>query len=803
MLKYTLILFLVFPAWCAFAQKENTVQRNNKGLMQLSAAFLTVSNEASIDLDSSLVLTAKYHHMSRSRIISDGIDDGYAEKYCKWIDDRQTGVARYQLSKLSGGPKVRLMLLLGAYYAFQPGFKKRDIDSCKYWLHLAEKANSYLKETRWIAQVYCMLGKCYLKAGKIRQASFYFNKVTRSPSLRDSGVVAKAWNYQGMYLPFLPSTTDRRIACLERAAVLLSDLHDSANLFNVLTNIAYLNFARQNIIEAERQALRSYQLQLNVKFPYSHYTSDLISLIHQVKGDYVGQLKYALESIDAADRSGDHMSIAIFYTRAGNAYAVGATKRDEAVKWYRKAFAEYMSNNDGAHAYKLLYYFINEDLGRSGNDSLLHLLSSLMISDPPTNSIDKQDALIALGECNRKLKLYEKAEVYFLQAEALMPVNERIRGNINQAEMIFILGQFYFYAGNYEKSRTYLVKLIKDPDAGNFSVGNLVETYWLLHQIDSQRRRYASSMLFLKRYNRLIDSLRHISDGSELARIKAHSKVPVAISENGALSSSNTVNRTIIVFLVLALLLIGMGVIFIFRFPFRIRKLSEGQQQKRLLAKAILDNKELRISKDKLIKEIHYRVQNNLKIVIDLLSRQSTFITDDDAIEAIEKSQSRMMAMSLIHQELDPSQNAEGVDLAAFISKMVSYLKEHYPKKASFIKFDLKLGKLNISFSQAVPLALIINETLSNSIKHAFLFQENAKIYVELVELSGGRVKLSMADNGSGLPDDFDAASSRTLGFNLILGLSGQVDAVPVFRNHHGLAVDLIFERKADSEAFL
>lgn len=803
MLKITVILLLVLLPWCVFAQKESTAQRNNKGLMQLSAAFITVSNEASIDLDSSLVLTAKYHHMSRSRIISDGIDDGYAEKSCRWIDDRQTGVPRYELSKLNGGPKVRLMVLLGAYYAFEPGFKQRDIDSCKYWLHLAEKANSNLKDTRWIFQVYCLLGKCYLKAGKLKQASYYLDKVTHSPSIVDSGVVAKAWNYEGMYLPFLQATTARRITCLERATVLFSELHDSANLFNVLTNIAYLNFSKQNIIEAERTALRSYQLQVDAKFPYSHYTSDLISLIHEVKGDYVGQLKYALESIDAADRSGDHMGIAIFDTRAGNAYAAGATKRDEAVKWYRKAFAEFMSSNDGAHAYKLLYYFINEDLGRSGNDSLLHLLSSLMISDPPKNSIEKQDALTALGECCRKLKLFKKAEVYFLQAEALMPVNERIRGNINHAEMIFILGQFYFYAGNYEKSRNYLVKLIKGPEAGKHTVGNLVETYWLLHQIDSHRRRYASSMLFLKRYNSLIDSLRHITDGSQLARIKTHSKVPVAVSENDALSGSNSVNRTIIVFLFLALFLVGIGAIFIYHFPFRIRKLSESQQQKRLLAKAVLDNKELRMSREKLIKEIHYRVQNNLKIVIDLLSRQSTFITDNDALEAIEQSQSRMMAMSLIHQELDFGANAAGADLAAFISKMVIYLKEHYPKKAGHIKFNLKLGKLNVSFSQAVPLALIINETLSNSIKHAFLFQEDPQIYVELVELSGGRVKLSMEDNGSGLPDDLDAASSRTLGFNLILGLSGQIDVIPVFRNHHGLAVDLVFELKADSEAFL
>lgn len=803
MVKIVLTLLLILSTWYVRAQNDDATRRNNKALIQLSSAFVTVAKEATIDLDSSLVITTKFHNLSRSGVISDGIDDGYAEKFCRWIDDRNTRIPQADILKLNGRPKARLMLLLGAYYAFQPGLKQSDIDSSIYWVRMAEKENLRFKDARWVYQAYCLLGKCYLKSGKLKKAAFFFNKITSSPHLCDSDIVAKAWNYRGMYSPFRPSTTDRRIQCLMKAATLFSQLRDTENVFNVLTNIAYLNFARQNLNEAERAAFLSYRLQLNSKFPYTHYTSDLISLIQGVKGDYVGQLKYALQSIEAADRSRDHLGLAIFYARAGDAYAADAAKRGEAANWYRKALAEFIKNNDAAHAYKLLYHFNNEDLGKPGNDSLLNLLNTLIISHPPQNSIDQQDAFIALGEGYRKLKQFKKAEYYYLKAEHLMSVNQKIRGNIHNPELIFLLGQFYFYAGIHQKSRNYLITLIKDPEAGKQSAGNLSEAYWLLHQIDSDRGRYATSMYFLKEHNRLKDSLHRFVEHTRSAIDRSNGKMIGGVTEIRNISGQKKARTIVIVSSILALLLIGIGGTFIYRFQTRIRKQSKDDYRKRLLEKTALDTKKLRKSKEKLIKEIHHRVQNNLKIVIDLLSRQSAFITDHDALEAIEQSQSRMMAMSLIHQELDTAEGAADVGLATFISKMVVFLTEHYNKKAKYIKFNLKLSQINISFSQAVPLALIINEALTNSIKHAFLFQEQAEITVELLGLTDGRVKLTMKDNGSGLPDNFDVGVSQTLGFNLILGLASQIDAIPVFRNQQGLTVDIVFELKPESEKFL
>ncbi|WP_162996283.1 histidine kinase dimerization/phosphoacceptor domain -containing protein [Mucilaginibacter celer] len=791
MLKIVFTSAFIFSAWSVAAQVPDS-SPNNKALMLLSSAFITVSREAAIDLDSSLVLTAKYHHLSRAVLISEGIDDAYAIKCCRWIDDRNTSVPENEIKQLHGSRKVRLQMLLGAYYAFQPGFRKSDTKRGIYWLRLAEKGNNVVNNHNWGMHINCLLGKCYLKSGAIGRAKECFRKVTASPYFTDQRIVAKAWNYEGMYTPFLPSTSGMRIIFLTRACKLFFRVRDEGNRANALANIAYLNFARQNFRDAEMAAMESLRVQRYAGIPYSHYTTDLLSLIAQMKGNYVGHLRWALESIRSANFSGDHMELALFYARVGDAYATSSDKRGNAVVWYKKALSEFLKNKDGRHAYKLLIRFYNEDLSSSESNPLIGLINRLLIASPPENTIDQQDAYIALGEAYRRMKDYKKAEKYFLEARGLSAANQRIRGKMNDGNLNFLLGQFYFQAGNLPKSRRYLTALVRDSAASREAAGNLAEAYWLLHQIDAGLGKYVSSMHYLQLHNQLADSIHHITDQPGYAAIfkLPMSRPVVPVNSASAASGSARINVTVLV--LIALTLIGFGWVLISRFKVSIRKLLDNQYQKRLLAEATRKQIGLLASREKLLKEVQFRVQDNLKIIISLLSRQSDFITDQDALEAIGQSQSRMMAMSLVYGLVEPENEHTGVNLAAYVSTLVAFLQENH-QKAKYIRFVLNLDPVHVDLSKAVPLALMVHEILTNSIRHAFLFQEYPEINIELQLLPGEPVRLFIQDNGSGLPDDLDPVTSRSFGFSLIVGLASQIDALPVFRSHMGLAVEISF----------
>ena len=124
--------------------------------------------------------------------------------------------------------------------------------------------------------------------------------------------------------------------------------------------------------------------------------------------------------------------------------------------------------------------------------------------------------------------------------------------------------------------------------------------------------------------------------------------------------------------------------------------------------------------KEWLIKEVHHRVKNNLQMVISLLNSQSIYLNDEAAVVAIQESQRRMHAMSLIHQKLYQSENVGVIDMRAYINEFISYLKDIF-ETGSSIRFEQDVDPIKLDVGQAVPVGLILNEVITNSIKYAFV----------------------------------------------------------------------------------
>ncbi|WP_114938396.1 sensor histidine kinase [Mucilaginibacter endophyticus] len=197
--------------------------------------------------------------------------------------------------------------------------------------------------------------------------------------------------------------------------------------------------------------------------------------------------------------------------------------------------------------------------------------------------------------------------------------------------------------------------------------------------------------------------------------------------------------------------------------------------------------------KEWLIKEIHHRVKNNLQIVISLLNTQSVYLNDEKAHAAIRESQHRMQSIAFIHQKLYQSESRALIEAHIYIAELIEYLSNSFDT-GKRICFEKDLVDLELDVSRAVPIGLILNEAITNSIKYAFPNDADGCISVSLCCVQENSFRLCVSDNGIGLPEDFEIAKCRSLGMNLMRGLSKQIGSSLKLENNNGLSISIDFK---------
>lgn len=174
-------------------------------------------------------------------------------------------------------------------------------------------------------------------------------------------------------------------------------------------------------------------------------------------------------------------------------------------------------------------------------------------------------------------------------------------------------------------------------------------------------------------------------------------------------------------------------------------------------------------------KEIHHRVKNNLQVISSLLYLASDNFEDPDVIEAFMDSRNRVRSMALIHEELYQSVDMTSIDFSDYTEKLLDYLSKSYGTENKNIKLSSNVENVHLSIDTAVPLGMIINELVLNSLKHAFPERKEGKISVELSVLKGN-IQLRIKDNGIGLSSKIDYRNTESLGLQLVVTLVDQID---------------------------
>ena len=191
----------------------------------------------------------------------------------------------------------------------------------------------------------------------------------------------------------------------------------------------------------------------------------------------------------------------------------------------------------------------------------------------------------------------------------------------------------------------------------------------------------------------------------------------------------------------------------------------------------VRDEKELKKSlaeKEVLLREIHHRVKNNMQIISSLLNLQIQFEDLDETISVLKESQGRIRSMAIIHEKLYQSSSLTNINFKEYIEKLILDIYYSYGILNGSIESVLEIHDINLNIDTAIPLGLIINELVTNSIKYAFP-EHIGKINIKLVS-NHDQLELTIADNGTGISEELVLESSKTLGLQLVNSLIKQLD---------------------------
>ena len=172
--------------------------------------------------------------------------------------------------------------------------------------------------------------------------------------------------------------------------------------------------------------------------------------------------------------------------------------------------------------------------------------------------------------------------------------------------------------------------------------------------------------------------------------------------------------------------------------------------------------------KEVLLREIHHRVKNNLQVVSSLLDMQARGSSNKDAIDALTESKDRLNAMALIHSQLYEGSDLSEINMNGFVDRMLVQLFQSYPAHDATITPIVSVADYPFPISMAVPVGLVLNELLSNALKHAFVGRKEGTIEVSLTASEEGKINLMVRDDGVGLPPGFDINTTGTLGLRMV-----------------------------------
>lgn len=597
------------------------------------------------------------------------------------------------------------------------------------------------------------------------------------------------WKELGGKVGFELSVLPFKISCYQKAMVLAGQRGDKQEEMAMLKLIAdfHLQLSRFDLAESELFQVLKEEKKLSPVFVMRTY--DLLAAVYLAKGDYDKALSYALRTESMMKTTGDSTSAVTFYSRLADIYFF-LGRPAEAIAWSKKLLNYSIAENrpsDAFYTMSLIVYFYLTD-GKASE--ALQFLQQEIAKKQPTAIDDQRAIQKSFAKCYQALKQYDLAEKCFLD---MIRLGDQLKASDLKFERGYdyeAMGNFYYARGQYDKARSYLEVALKNYEEYGW-LQHIQIGHFYLFKVDSAMGNYVAAIKHLEQSNRLRDSIFTIEKNKQIEELQikyqtAEKDKNLKLLEGkeklsqAKLQNAESTRNWIIAGASMLLIIAGL----LFR-QARMRKrnnrtINHKNEQLQHLVK----------EKEWLLKEVHHRVKNNLHTVIGLLESQAAYL-EDDALKANEISKHRIYAMSLIHQQLYKAEDIKTIDMSVYLPELVDYLGESFGTGRQIL-FQLDIEALKLGVSQAIPVALIVNEAVTNSIKYAFPSGKLGTISIHMHQ-KGEWIDLVITDDGIGIDPSIIASASTTLGLKLMHGLTDDIEGEIHISNENGTKIAISF----------
>lgn len=496
--------------------------------------------------------------------------------------------------------------------------------------------------------------------------------------------------------------------------------------------------------------------------------------VYTQQGEYALAIEQYLNSIRILEEVNDQEGVGKSYNNIGLVYYLQGNY-DQAEDYYSKALeilkplknhsviSDIMNNlgiisfEKGEYEESLEYHFKSLD-GRAGTNNQRGMATSY------TN----------IGDVYAAKEVIDKAMEY--QKKAL-EIQEELGDKKGMLSSIQGLARVQSLSGNSDQALKYMEDVISiSSEIG--AKKELRDAYNEISEIYIRKGDYKKALSFKNRYAQMKDTLfseqtQEIATNLEtkFENEKKTKEIEILQRENEIQELQLGRNRILIISFTISLLLALVSVVLYARTN-RDRKKAFSLLQKQ--NESIKKQKE---EKEVLLKEIHHRVKNNLQVINSLIRLQCAYTDDQVALDLFDECQNRIISMALIHEKMYESHDLSNVNIQEYIAELSQNLLRSYRLHKN-VELDIDVSVKTLTLDTLIPLGLLLNELISNSLKHAFLDdKEDGVITVKLDrDSSSGKFVLEIGDNGIGLPNDFTFNSALTLGIELVVTLSSQLD---------------------------
>jgi two-component sensor histidine kinase len=458
-----------------------------------------------------------------------------------------------------------------------------------------------------------------------------------------------------------------------------------------------------------------------------------IGWLHKKKGEIEQAMKVDLEGLRLMEATGDQSGISTAYNKLSEDLTRQGRLK-EALQYSMRSID--LCKKTGVSRDLLFAYFITGNVYIAMEDnkqSLFYYDKAVeLIADAQLPQMDLASLTNSRGNALKHLGRYEEALKDYNTA---LSICQKLNLSYGIAAGIANLGEVNLRMGNYEKALGFQLETVRMQEKNN-DLANLRENYKHVSDIYEHLGNYKLSLEYNKKALALGDSLFYAESDETMAKMltqyETEKKEATIATQQTKLSQQRLVQ-----WLGIGLVAILAGSLF-----FGYRSYRNRTRINRLLAARNAEN-------ELLLKEIHHRVKNNLQVVSGLLTLQSAQIDDPHTKAAMQESRNRVLSIGIVHQKLYQGTSLGAIEMKDYFLNLSESILDSFGAEKR-VTIECAMEKLDLDIDTAVPLGLIVNELLTNTLKYAFPKGQDGKVLIRLEKSKDGLLHLEVSDNGVG-----------------------------------------------------